>query len=118
MSSYKHALDAAAKFPAVPFFLAHMGGDTPPLASATQDAIAEGGFRNVWLGLEGMREFFYVARGIEKLGIERFIFGSDYPVGHPRMYLGLVDALRLTDGERALYLGGNLVNVLEGRWKR
>lgn len=118
MSSYKFVLDAAAKFPGVGFILAHMGGDTPPLATATQEAIAEGGYRNVWLGLEGMREFFYVARGIERLGIERFIFGSDYPVGHPRMYLGLVDALQLSPAERALYLGGNLVNLLEGRWKR
>jgi uncharacterized protein len=118
MSSYLQGLDAAAKFPGVPFLLAHMGGDTPPLASAAQDAIAVGGYRNVWLGLEGMREWFYVARGIERLGVERFIFGSDYPVGHPRMYLGLVDALGLSEAERALYLGGNLLNVLEGRWKR
>lgn len=118
MSSYRYVLEAASRFPGLAFILAHMGGDTPPLTMATQDAIVEGGQRNVFLGLEGLREWFYVARGIEKLGIERFIFGSDYPVGHPRMYLGLIDALKLSPEEHALYTGGNLVNLVEGRWKR
>lgn len=117
MSSYLHGLDAAARHPEVPFLLAHMGGDTPPLAAAAQDALLAGGQRNVWFGLEGMREFWYVARGIERLGIERFIFGSDYPVGHPRMYLGMVDALGLDARERGLFTGGNLLRVLEGRWR-
>lgn len=118
MSSYKHALHAAEKHPRVAFFLAHMGGDTPALATAAQDALAASGQENVWFGLEGMREFFYVARGIERLGVERFLFGSDYPVGHPRMYLGLAEALHLAPKEKELFLGGNLLRVLEGRWRK
>ena len=51
---------------------------------------------NVHLGIEGVREYWAVQRAVDELGADRVIFGSDFPLGHPRMYLGLVDALRLS----------------------
>jgi predicted TIM-barrel fold metal-dependent hydrolase len=112
MSSYRLALEAAQRYPKVTFILSHMGGDTPELETATIDAVAGMGLNNVYLGLEGVREYWAVQRAVEELGPEKIIFGSDYPLGHPRMYLGLVDALGVSRRERELILGGNVMRLL------
>ena len=112
MSSYRLALEVAEKHPNLDFVLSHMGGDTPELETATTDAVKDRGLVNVFLGIEGVREYWAVQRAIDELGADRVIFGSDFPLGHPRMYLGLVDALRLSPGDRALVLGGNILRLL------
>jgi predicted TIM-barrel fold metal-dependent hydrolase len=112
MSSYQLALEVAEKHPDLDFILSHMGGDTPELETATTDAIKDRGLVNVSLGIEGVREYWAVQRAIDELGADRVIFGSDFPLGHPRMYLGLVDALRLSPGDRELVLGGNILRLL------
>jgi hypothetical protein len=116
MSSYTFALEAAGAHPGVNFILSHMGGDTPELEMATIEATKAARLANVSLGIEGVREYWAVERAIEELGAERVIFGSDYPLGHPKMYLGLVDALRISDRERSQVLGGNILRLLgEGK---
>lgn len=112
MSSYAFALEAASKHPQVSFILSHMGGDTPELEMATIRETKVARLSNVYLGIEGVREYWAVERAIGELGAERVIFGSDYPLGHPKMYLGLVDALRISDGQRALVLGANILRLL------
>lgn len=112
MSSYAFALEAAAKHPDVVFILSHMGGDTAELAMATIEGVRRAGLANVFLGIEGVREYWAVQRAVDDLGADRVIFGSDYPLGHPRMYLGLVEALRLSEEQRALVLGGNILRLL------
>lgn len=112
MSSYAYALDAASKHADVTFILSHMGGDTPELVIATLEGIMAARLSNVFLGMEGVREYWAIQRVIDELGADRVIFGSDYPLGHPKMYLGLVDALRLSDRDRALVLGGNILRLL------
>jgi predicted TIM-barrel fold metal-dependent hydrolase len=112
MSSYKLALEAAADYPTTNFILSHMGGDTPELVKGAVEAILNGGLDNVHLGIEGVREYWIVRQAIDQLGAGRVIFGSDFPLGHPWMYLGLVEALGLDDRERGLVLGGNALRLL------
>lgn len=112
MSSYAFALEAAAAHPRVTFILSHMGGDTPELEIGTIEGVRRAGLANVFLGIEGVREYWAVQQAVDDLGADRVIFGSDFPLGHPRMYLGLVDALRLSEGQRALVLGGNILRLL------
>lgn len=112
MSSYAFALEVASAHPEVSFILSHMGGDTPELEMATIQDTKAARLANVSLGIEGVREYWAVERAIEELGAERVIFGSDYPLGHPRMYLGLVDALRISGDQRAQVLGGNMLRLL------
>jgi predicted TIM-barrel fold metal-dependent hydrolase len=112
MSSYAFALEAASAHPGVNFILSHMGGDTPELEMATIEATKAAGLTNVFLGIEGVREYWAVQRAIEELGAEHVIFGSDYPLGHPKMFLGLVDALVVSDDQRARVLGGNILDLL------
>jgi predicted TIM-barrel fold metal-dependent hydrolase len=112
MSSYELALDAAAEYPGSSFILSHMGGDTPELVLGAVEGTLKRRLDNVHLGIEGVREYWIVRQAIDRLGAGRVIFGSDFPLGHPRMYLGLVDALRLDDGDRGLILGGNALRLL------
>ena len=112
MSSYRFALEVAGKYPDINFILSHMGGDTPELETATTDAIKERALANAYLGIEGVREYWAVQRAIDELGADRVIFGSDYPLGHPRMYLGLVDALTLSAEDRQKVLGSNILRLL------
>jgi predicted TIM-barrel fold metal-dependent hydrolase len=112
MSSYRFALEMAAKYPTVRFMLSHMGGDTPELEMGTIDAITSGGLGNVFLGIEGVREYWAVQRAVEEVGANRVIFGSDYPLGHPLMYMGLVDALELTPEQKRLIVGGNALELV------
>jgi predicted TIM-barrel fold metal-dependent hydrolase len=112
MSSYRLALDVAQKYPDINFILSHMGGDTPELETATTDAVRDRDLANVHLGIEGVREYWAVQRAIDEIGADRVVFGSDFPLGHPRMYLGLVDALTLSARDRDLVLGGNVLRLL------
>jgi predicted TIM-barrel fold metal-dependent hydrolase len=112
MSSYRLALEVAGKYPDIDFILSHMGGDTPELETATTDAVKERGMANVYLGIEGVREYWAVQRAIDELGADRVIFGSDFPLGHPKMYLGLVDSLTLSAEDRQLVLAGNILRLI------
>lgn len=112
MASYRFALDAASKHPGTVFILSHMGGDIPELEMATIDHIKAAALANVCLGIEGVREYWAVERAVRELGAEKVIFGSDYPLGHPKMYLGLVDALAISAGQKSLILGGNILRLL------
>ena len=112
MSSYAFALEVAALYPQVRFILSHMGGDTPELEMATIAGIEKGELDNVYLGLEGVREYWAVQEAIDRLGAEHVIFGSDYPLGHPKIYLGLVEALKIDDSQRSLIIGGNILRLL------
>lgn len=112
MSSYRFALEAAAKYPETTFVLSHMGGDTPELEMGTIQGITEGRLDNVLLGTEGVREYWAVQRAVNEIGAEKVVFGSDFPLGHPRMYMALVDALTLTPGQKRLILGGNALRMV------
>jgi predicted TIM-barrel fold metal-dependent hydrolase len=114
MSSYRYALETAASYPRVRFVLSHMGGDLPELEMGTIEGIVEGGLGNVLLGIEGVREYWAVQRAVEALGADRVVFGSDFPLGHPRMYMGLVDALEISPEERGLIMGGNALRLVGG----
>jgi predicted TIM-barrel fold metal-dependent hydrolase len=116
MASYRLALEAARTHPGCVFILSHMGGDTPDLEMGTIEGIDKGGLDNVYLGTEGVREYWAVERAVEVLGADRVIFGSDFPLGHPRMYMGVIDALKIGDRDRALILGSNILKLIgEGR---
>lgn len=118
MSSYSLVLEVAARYRDVDFILSHMGGDTPELETATIDAVKGGGFANVYLGTEGVREYWAVQRAVEVLGADRVIFGSDFPLGHPKMYLGVIDALDVSEDQRALIVGGNILRLVRATGER
>lgn len=70
--------------------------------------------KNVYLGISGVREYWTLECGIRKLGAGRYIFGSDYPLAHPAMYLAAVDVLKITKREKELILAKNILRLIKG----
>ena len=52
-------------------------------------------------------------RGIDEVGVERFIFGSDYPTCNPSMFIGGValDTL-ISEEEKSMIFAGNAKKLL------
>lgn len=115
MASYEYALEAAEKYPHAPFILEHQGGDTPELSEACVTELTKRKLKNVYLGISGVREYWTLECGIRKLGAQRYIFGSDYPLAHPAMYLAAVDVLKITKREKELILAKNTLRLLNSR---
>lgn len=70
---------------------------------------------NYYLDLAGTGLFRHgmLRHGIDEYGAERFLFGSDYPICNPGMFLGgvLLDTL-ITEKERTMILAGNAKRLL------
>ena len=112
MASYRFAIAAALSHPRVRFILAHAGGDTPPLATAAAELVAETGVDNVWFEISGLREYWVIERNIARIGAERYLMGSDYGLAHPAMYLGAVRGMAIDDAARRLVMGENARQLL------
>ena len=71
---------------------------------------------NYYLDLSGTGLFRHrmLRHGIDTCGAHRFLFGTDYPVCNPSMFLGgvFLDSL-LTDWEKQLILSGNTKRLLD-----
>ena len=71
---------------------------------------------NYYLDLSGYGIFRHgmLRRGIDEMGVERFIFGSDYPTCNPAMYIGgvLLDEL-ITDEEKEMIFSENAKRILK-----
>lgn len=115
MASYEYALEAAENYTGAPFILEHQGGDTPELSEACANEIAARKLNNVYLGISGVREYWTIQQGIKKLGAARYIFGSDYPLAHPSMYLALMKILKISDKEKQMILAKNILRLLNLR---
>jgi len=108
IASYRYALEVGKRY-RLKLILAHMGGANPEIAL---DAIGSAEpYSNIHFGIEGIVEPWLLKQGIKLLGPERFIFGSDFPISHPRIYLDLVEIVT-TESEQALILGQNLLRLI------
>ena len=69
---------------------------------------------NVSLDLSGTGIFRYgsIRYMVDNAGAEKIIFGTDYPICNPKMYVNAVLGEKLTDKERELILSGNAKRLL------
>ena len=70
---------------------------------------------NYYLDLSGYGIFRHgmLRRGIDEMGVDRFIFGSDYPTCNPAMYIGgVADDFTLTADEKQQILYNNAERLL------
>jgi len=112
VAGYKFALDRAETFREVPFVLSHLGGDLPGLQLGAFEAVQKKGLDNVLFGTESIREYWNLERGIQELGAHRFLFGSDFALGHPNIYRPVVELLSISEDEKALVLGQNALDLV------
>ena len=70
---------------------------------------------NMYLDLSGGGTFRYglVRYLCDKVGAERVVFGTDYPICNLKMYVGAVMGERLTQRERELIFAENAKRLLE-----
>ena len=50
--------------------------------------------------------------GVDRVGAERFLFGTDYPICNPAMQVAGVEYERITDAQRELIFAGNVKRLL------
>ncbi|MBS1514041.1 MAG: amidohydrolase family protein [Bacteroidetes bacterium] len=112
MAGYEICLEAAKKFPALRLILAHLGGDQPAICTQCAKDVRDGGFENVYLGTESVREFYFVNEVVKTLGAEKIIFGSDYNLGLPASYLPIIDRLQVSNEEKELIYSGNALRLI------
>ena len=116
---------AADAFPEVTFVVPHFGAgflrETLMLGAQCPNVVVDTSSSNSWVhtqpGLE-LREVF--ARALDVFGPQRVLFGTDsgtFPAGwradRRDAQLALLGELGLTEGERALVMGGNAVRILD-----
>lgn len=113
MAGYEHCLDAARKFPDLRIILAHLGGDQPATCTQCAKDVADGNYKNVYLGTESVREFYFVNEVVKTAGAEKVLFGSDYNLGLPSSYLPIIDRLKISGEEKELIYSGNALRLLQ-----
>ena len=71
-------------------------------------------FDNFYLDLSGTGIFRYglIAYGVNRVGSEKFIFGTDFPICNPRMYVQAVFQEPITDTDRENILYNNAARLI------
>lgn len=113
IANFRFPLIIAKEFPNLMLILAHLGGDQPTLMMECANELNNNNFKNVYLGTESVREFYFVEQVIKILGAKKIIFGSDYNLGIPQMYISLIDALKISAEEKDLIFYHNIKNIIE-----
>ena len=71
-------------------------------------------YENAYVDLSGTGLFRYglVREGIRRAGAERFLFGTDYPITNPGMYVHAVLGEHIGEEDRRLIFAGNAKRLL------
>lgn len=113
VSDEKDIAGAAAladRFPTLPIVLAHPGDGGRPRAHV--EAMRER--KNMAIDLSGGGLFRYgtLSYLVRELGATRVLFGTDYPICTPSLYVGGLLCERLSREELALVFAGNAKRIL------
>lgn len=105
-------LEMAVKtFPDIMFVAAHPGDKNSYLRHL--ECMKK--YENYYLDLSGTGIFRYgsISYGVSKVGNERFLFGTDYPICNPGMYVQAVLYERLKDKDYEAIFSGNARKLLK-----
>lgn len=112
VAGFELALERARRHRTARIILAHAGGNEFGLRRACVDRVLELGLDNLWLDLTGLGMPLFTRTLVDALGPTRFLFGSDYPLGHPRVQIAHITAMGLEPEAEAAILGGNAQALL------
>ena len=104
-------MEAMAKaHPHVQFVFAHPGEK----ANVLRHIEIMRSLENVSLDISGTGILRYgvIRRLVSQCGAERILFGTDYPIGGPEVYIASVLSEKITDRERELIFSGNAKRLL------
>lgn len=104
MTSYEKVLPSAEKHPEIDFILAHTTGGRFGDRLRGVRHLHELKAENLYVDITGTFRWKLIMWTIELLTPYKIVFGSDYPLGHPSLYRGLMEAVELSREEReAIY---------------
>lgn len=115
IASFKYALELHKNSPELKIILAHLGGDQPSLYLECAKEVKKLNSKNIYLGTESVREFYFVNEVVNTVGPERIIFGSDYNLGLPKMYIPIIESLKIPDSDKELIFSGNITELLNSK---
>ncbi len=100
----------AARFPRMRFVAAHPGDP----ARALEHIAIMREYPNLYLDISGtgLHRFGLLRALVGSVGAERVLFGTDYPICNPRMYVQAVVGEELPEQDRELILHGNAERLL------
>jgi len=94
----------AREFPTVDFILAHYGNHQDPVLKE---------FPNVYTNIWNLGNLGFLERGIQAVGPEKFLFGSDAFMNPMSVGIGLVVYADVPDAHKRLILGQNQARLLD-----
>ena len=112
-ASYKFPLELSRKYPDLKIILAHLGGDQPGLYLECAKEVKDLNSKNIFLGTESVREFYFVNKVVKTVGADKVIFGSDYNLGLPKMYIPIVESLTVSEEEKEMIFSGNILRIIK-----
>ena len=112
IAGYQFPLEVAKSRPHLNLILAHLGGDQPILCIKCAEEVKKGKFKNVYLGTESVREFYFVNNAVKIVSPEKVIFGSDYNLGLPKMYIPIIEKLEIKPEEKEMIFSENILRLM------
>lgn len=112
IAGYRFPLECAVKYPELILILAHLGGDQPSLYLECSKEILKPEYKNVYLGTESVREFYFVNQVVHTAGAERIIFGSDYNLCLPGTFIPVIESLKIPSPDKELIFSGNILRLM------
>ncbi len=94
------------EFPDLPFILAHPSAGKDPFLKRLELVAS---FPNLYLDYSGsgIMRWGMIRHCIDTAGADKFLFGTDFPVCNPAMYVGCMLSENLSAEEQRLILSGN-----------
>ncbi|UCD72872.1 MAG: amidohydrolase [Candidatus Bathyarchaeota archaeon] len=100
--------DIAIKFPRIPVIMAHMGKGLPVEAIAAAKRS-----NNLVLETSGASSRIGLLEGaVKTIGVDRIVFGSDWPCCHPAPEKMKIDVLELSEKEKQAIFSRNIKRIL------
>jgi len=99
----------ARRFPSVPVVMNHMGFRYY-VEGAINVALET---PNIYLDTVLVSMPGYLKMAVDKVGAERVIYGSDFPVGHPSSMIAAIKAANIGAEAEALIMGDNLARIMK-----
>lgn len=112
MTSYEKVLPAAEKHPEIDFILAHTTGGTFSDRLRGVKHLRDLKADNLYVDITGTFRWKLIMWTIEHLTPYKIVFGSDYPLGHPNLYRGLMEVVDLSREEREAIYSKNAQMIL------
>jgi uncharacterized protein len=101
------------RVPEVNFIMAHAGGQPYAHGDWNRAIMVAQKFPNLYLDTAcSTVDSGFVEKCVEALGAERIIFGTDIPLLDPWPQLAKVAETRLTNEQRSLVMGGNILRLM------